>query len=94
MPIIGLARFRFSAASVQVVVKEPLILQRASGRSAVIDKIQNKIKGFEDKYGKLDREKLYGKIDDMELMEWEGEMESQQKVQVKLKSLRVTSNKT
>jgi len=70
-----------------------LILQRASGRSAVIDKIQNKIKGFEDKYGKLDREKLYGKIDDMELMEWEGEMESQQKVQVKLKSLKVTSNK-
>ena len=71
-----------------------MILQRASGRSAVIDKIQNKIKGFEDKYGKLDREKLYGKIDDMELMEWEGEMESQQKVQVKLKFLRVTSNKT
>ena len=70
-----------------------MILQRASGRSAVIDKIQNKIKGFEDKYGKLDREKLYGKIDDMELMEWEGEMESQQKVQVKLKSLKVTSNK-
>ena len=71
-----------------------MILQRASGRSAVIDKIQNKIKGFEDKYGKLDREKLYGKIDDMELMEWEGEMESQQKVRVKLKSLRVMSNKT
>ena len=70
-----------------------MILQRASGRSAVIDKIQNKIKGFEDKYGKLDREKLYGKIDDMELIEWEGEIESLQKVQVKLKSLKVTSNK-
>ena len=86
-------RFGFSAASVQVVVKEPLILQRASGRIAVADKIQNKIKGFEDKYGKLDREKLYGKIDDMELIEWEGEIESLQKVQVKLKSLKVTSNK-
>lgn len=58
------------------------------------DKIQNKIKGFEDKYGKLDREKLYGKIDDMELIEWEGEIESLQKMQVKLKSLRLTSNKT
>lgn len=51
------------------------------------DKIQNKIKGFEDKYGMLEREKLYGKIDDMELIEWEGEIESLQRVQVKLKSL-------
>lgn len=51
------------------------------------EKIQHKIKNFENKYGKLDREKLYGKVDDMELMEWEGEIESLKRVQNRLKSL-------
>ncbi len=51
------------------------------------DKIQNKIKDFENKYGKLDREKLYGKVNDMELLEWEGEIETLQRVQTRLKSL-------
>lgn len=51
------------------------------------EKIQRKIKDFENKYGKLDREKLYGKVDDMELIEWEGEIESLKRVQNKLKSL-------
>ncbi len=51
------------------------------------DKIQNKIRDFENKYGKLERENLYGKINDMELLEWEGEIETLQKVQTRLKSL-------
>ncbi len=51
------------------------------------EKIQQKIKDFENKHGKLDRGKLYGKIDDMELVEWEGEIESLRRVQSKLKSL-------
>jgi hypothetical protein len=51
------------------------------------DKIRNKIKDFENRYGKLDREKLYGKVNDMELLEWEGELETLQKVQTRLKSL-------
>ncbi len=51
------------------------------------DKILDKIKDFENKYGKLDRENLYGKVDDMELLEWEGEIETLQKVQARLKSL-------
>ncbi len=52
-----------------------------------IDKVQEKIQGFESKYGKLDREALYGRIDDMELIEWEGEIETLQRIQKKLKSL-------
>ena len=51
------------------------------------DKIQEKIKSFESKYGELNRENLYGKIDDMELIEWEGETETLQRIQKRLKSL-------
>ena len=43
-------------------------------------KVQEKISCFENKYGKLDRENLYGKIDDMELIEWEGEIETLQRI--------------
>ncbi|MBI5406539.1 MAG: hypothetical protein HZA18_02455 [Nitrospirae bacterium] len=52
-----------------------------------LDKVQEKIKGFESKYGELDRENLYGRIDDMELIEWEGEIETLQRIQKRLKSL-------
>ena len=52
-----------------------------------LDKVQEKIEGFESKYGKLNRDYLYGKIDDMELIEWEGELETLQRIQKKLKSL-------
>ena len=38
--------------------------------------IQHKLNSFEEKYGKLDRDSLYGRIDDMELIEWEGEIET------------------
>ena len=51
------------------------------------NKIQDKIKEFENKYGRLDRENFYGKVNDMELLEWEGEIETLQKVQTRLKSL-------
>ncbi|MBI4691199.1 MAG: hypothetical protein HY754_13190 [Nitrospirae bacterium] len=53
----------------------------------VTDKIQHKLINFEQRYGKLDRESLYGKIDDMELIEWEGEIETLEKLQKRLKSL-------
>ncbi len=57
------------------------VLRKAAG------KIQLKIQNFESKYGKLDREKLYGKIDDMELVEWEGEVESLRRMQDKIRAL-------
>ena len=46
--------------------------------------VQEKIRGFEDQYGKLDREKMYGQIDDMELIEWEGEIETLERLHCKL----------
>ncbi|CAK8721094.1 hypothetical protein GMJAKD_10290 [Candidatus Electrothrix aarhusensis] len=41
-----------------------------------ISGILDKITGFEDRYSKLDREAMYGQVDDMELIEWEGELET------------------
>ena len=53
----------------------------------VIDRIRNKLKNFELRYGKFNRELLYGKVDDMELLEWEGEIETLEKLTKKLESL-------
>ena len=38
--------------------------------------IKDKISAFKDRYKTDDRETLYGKVDDMELIEWEGEIET------------------
>lgn len=61
---------------------EILLLQRSLART------QGKINRFEVKYGRAaDRSALYGHVDDMELIEWEGEAETLKKMQVKLSSL-------
>lgn len=52
-----------------------------------VQKIRDKIRDFERKYGSPEREKLYSKIGDMELIEWEGEIETLKRVERKLKSL-------
>lgn len=49
---------------------EKQLLRKALQRS------ERKIRNFEKKYGKLERKKLYGKADDVELVEWEGEIET------------------
>lgn len=53
----------------------------------VIQNTQDRLKDFEAKYGRLDRDSLYGKVDDMELLEWEGEMETMERLKEKIKSL-------
>jgi hypothetical protein len=52
-----------------------------------IQKTESKVKGFETQYGKHDRISLYGKVNDMELLEWEGEIETLERLKRKLKSL-------
>ncbi|RMF60201.1 MAG: hypothetical protein D6743_15305 [Calditrichaeota bacterium] len=52
-----------------------------------IERTQERVHDFEARYGKLNREALYGKIDDMELVEWEGEMEVLERLQKRLRSL-------
>ena len=61
---------------------EILLMQRS------LAKTQGKINRFEVKYGRTaDRSALYGHVDDMELIEWEGEVETLKKLQEKLSSL-------
>jgi hypothetical protein len=52
-----------------------------------INKSQVKLDDFEKKFGNLDREKLYGKADDMELIEWEGEIETVERLERNLSSI-------
>ena len=52
-----------------------------------INKTQDKIVNFEARYGKFDKDTIYGTIEDMELIEWEGEIETLERLNNKLKSL-------
>lgn len=52
-----------------------------------IQKTESKVKGFETQYGKLDKISLYGRVNDMELLEWEGELETLERLKKKLKAL-------
>lgn len=52
-----------------------------------VQKTRGKLQDFENRHGKFDRDSLYGKVDDMELIEWEGEIETLRRLQEKLKSL-------
>ncbi len=49
-----------------------------------IGNVESKLKAFENRYGNLDREVLYGQVDDMELLEWEGEIETMKRLREKL----------
>jgi hypothetical protein len=46
--------------------------------------IQSKVTDFESRYKTLDRDSLYGQVDDMELLEWEGEIETIDRLRKKL----------
>ena len=48
-----------------------------------VQRTQAKLQNFVNKYG----EALYGRLDDMELIEWEGELETLKRLQEKLTSL-------
>ena len=57
------------------------LLRKAAQRTQI------KLLDFENKYGKFDRNAFYGKMDDLILVEWEGELETLKRLQEKLKSL-------
>lgn len=67
-------------------IKDAIYTEKELFKKAV-QRSQNKLQTFEKKHGKLDRDSLYGKVDDMELIEWEGELETLEKMREKLKSL-------
>lgn len=53
----------------------------------VVQKTKTKVESFECRYGRFDRNFLYGNVDDMALIEWEGEIETLERLEKKLKSL-------
>ncbi len=67
---------------IQEIIKEEIRFLRH-----VIERTQRKLQQFEQKYGPLRREQLYGKVDDMELVEWEGELESVEHLQEHIHAL-------
>ena len=67
---------------IQELIKiEKELLKKAINRSRI------KVDDYQKKYGKLNRENLYGKVDDMELIEWEGEIETLEKLERNLASI-------
>ena len=65
---------------------EALMRSETEVMKRAIHNIQRKLQNFESRYGKFDRDSLYGQADDMDIMEWEGEIEIMEKLQRKLKS--------
>lgn len=64
-----------------LVQSEVTLLRRALGRT------QQKIQAFERQYGVRNRDELYGRIDDMDLVEWEGEIETVSRLRQKLAAM-------
>lgn len=52
-----------------------------------IETVQSKIHFFEERHGKFIGDGLHGQVDDMELVEWEGEMATLERLQKKLSRL-------
>lgn len=53
-----------------------------------VQNVRSKIRNFEEKYGFSETMNLlYGKVDDMEMIEWEGELETLARLEKKLFAL-------
>lgn len=52
-----------------------------------IEAVQSRVLFFEKRYGKFSEQGLHGQVDDMELVEWEGEMATLERLQKKLARL-------
>ncbi|MCP4399868.1 MAG: hypothetical protein GY801_21505 [bacterium] len=63
---------------------QAVIRTEATLLKKMFQKTERKVRTFEQKYGTSDRETLYGQVDDMELVEWEGELETAKKLQARL----------
>jgi hypothetical protein len=52
-----------------------------------IEAVERKIHFFEERHGKFIEEGMHGQVDDMELIEWEGEIETLERLRKKLARL-------
>jgi len=67
-------------------IQEVINVEKEELLKKAISRVQVKLDYYNKKYGKLDRENLYGKVDDMELIEWEGEIETLKRLERNLSS--------
>lgn len=70
-----------------------IVLQQAIERekrllSLAIDQAEEKLAAFEAKFGTRDRQSLFGKVDDMDLIEWEGEEDTLLRLRPRLQRLK------
>lgn len=70
-----------------------IVLQQAIDRekrllTLVISQAEAKVADFEARFGTRDRQSLYGTVDDLELIEWEGEEETLQRLRLRLERLK------
>ena len=78
-----------------IVLKDPLsleVLQQAIEREKrlielAIAHIEAKLAAFKARFASDDRRSLYGKVDDMTLVEWEGEAETLARLRPRLQRL-------
>ena len=69
-----------------------MVLQQAIERERrvfdfSIAQVSAKLEAFQKKYGAMDSNSLYGKVDDLELVEWEGEKETLARLRARLERL-------
>lgn len=69
------------------------VLQQAIERekrllSLAINQAEERLAAFEAKFGTRDRQNLFGKVDDMDLIEWEGEEETLVRLRPRLQRLK------
>lgn len=70
----------------QTVLADAIVREKGV-LTLAIAQAEGRIAAFEQKYGTLDRERLYGRVDDMELIEWEGEQETLSRLRARLQCL-------
>ena len=70
----------------QTVVQHALEREKTALRLSIAQ-IEAKTAAWEAKYGSQDRKQLFGKVDDLELVEWEGERETLARLRARLQRL-------
>ena len=67
-------------------IKEVIQSETALLRKSLL-RTREKLKEFETSYGKFEGDSLFDKVDDMLLIEWEGEIETEKRLSEKVSSL-------
>jgi hypothetical protein len=73
---------------ISVAVVQEAIEREKRLLALAISQAETKVAGFESRFGTRDRQGLFGKADDMVLIEWEGEQETLARLRLRLERLK------